>query len=440
MGIALLVMSTVDTFSQTGFQAALIQRKDDVSDYLSSAWTVGVLRGFALFALLFLTAPFAASFFEAPQAKFIVRIVAFSLLFEGFTNIGVIYFQRELKFHKQFVYRVTGTLADFIVAISAALILRNVWALVFGLLAGNVVRLVMSYVLHPFRPHLCFESGTLKDLFGYGKWVFCSAAVVFLVTQGDDVLVGKLLGVTMLGFYQIAYRISSTPATEISHIAAQVTFPALSTLQDDLTSLRKAYLRVLQMTVFLSVIVVIVILGLGGEITVFFLGEKWLPIVPAMQILVIAGLFRAIAASAGYLFYAVGKPRLDTRLQVFRLSILAVSIYPLTKQLGIAGSALAVLTSITLASIGFMSTVTKITGCTFRDLVYCMSPSFIGGASGVMFIIVLKTMCITGLTQIVLLACTGIAGYIGMHLIADRCLGTGIKCLIKDGIHAVRFT
>jgi O-antigen/teichoic acid export membrane protein len=284
MGIALLTVAILETFSQTGFQEALIQKKNNIETYLDAAWTVLILRGLLLFAILSLIAPYAAVFFKVPQARPIIQVIGLSLLLGAFSNIGVIYFQKELEFNKQFVYQLSGTLADFIVAVSAALILRSVWALVFGLLAGAVVRLIVSYLIHPYRPHLSFDLKKTKELFGFGKWVLGSSILIFLITQGDDIFVGKLLGATMLGFYQMAYRISNMPATEITHVISQVTFPAYSKFQDNIPKLREAYLKVLQVTAFLSFPIAGLIFVLAPDFTKIFLGEKWMPMVPAMQV------------------------------------------------------------------------------------------------------------------------------------------------------------
>lgn len=150
---------------------------------------------------MYFIAPYAAIFFDAPEAKLIIQVIGFAILLRAFTNIGVIYFQKELEFSKQFIYQLSGILADFIVAISAVLILRNVWALVLGLLAGNVIRCFISYLIHPYRPCLSSNLGKTKELFGFGKWILGSSILIFLLTQGDDIFVGKILGTTVLGFY-----------------------------------------------------------------------------------------------------------------------------------------------------------------------------------------------------------------------------------------------
>jgi len=361
MGIALLVMATLQTFSQTGFQQALIQKKEDIKSYLNSAWTVLILRGFILFALLFLIAPYAAIFFKAPQAKSIIQIIGFSVLLQAFTNIGVVYFQKELEFNKQFIYQLSGTLADFVVAVSAALILRSVWALVLGLLAGNAVRCFVSYLVHPYRPHLSSDLGKAKELFGFGKWILGSSILVFLITQGDDIFVGKLLGTTALGFYQMAYRISNMPATEITHVISQVTFPAYSKLQDNIPKLREAYLKVLQVTAFLSFPIAGLIFVLAPDFTRIFLGEKWMPMVPAMQVLVLWGVIRSIGVHHGSVLQAVGKPDILTKLNIIKLMMLVILIYPLSIKWEIVGTSLAVCASaLFITPIALYITISKI--------------------------------------------------------------------------------
>lgn len=364
MGIALLTMATLDTFSQTGFQAALIQKKDDIKSYLDAAWTVLILRGSILFAILYIIAPFAAHFFNAKEAEVIIRVIGLSFLIQAFTNIGVIYFEKELEFNKLFIYSFVGTLSDFVVAVSAALILKNVWALVFGSLAGSTAMCITSYFIHPYRPKFDFHLGKAKELFGFGKWILGSSILIFLITQGDDIFVGKLLGTTALGLYQLAYRISNMPATEITHVISQVTFPAYSKLQDNLPKLREAYLRTLQFTAFLSIPIAGLIFILAPDFTRIFLGEKWMPMVPAMQVLAIFGVVRSIGATFGPIYQAINRPDILTKLSFLKLTLLIILIYPLTIKFGILGAALATtLPSFFHNSIGAILIIRKIICC-----------------------------------------------------------------------------
>ena len=342
LGIALLTMAALQTFSQTGFHAALIQKKENAEEYLDAAWTVSALRGLVLFTILFLAAPLAASFFDVAEATPIIRVVAISALLQGLTNVGVIYFQKELEFKKRFVLQAGGMLADLAVAVSAALILQSVWALVYGLLAGAVVRLILSYLIHPYRPRPRFDLAQARELFGFGKWVLAMAILTFLMSQGDNIFVGKVLGVTLLGLYQMAYQISGMPAKEITAVISAVAFPAYSKVQDSLPSLREGYLKVLQLTAFISFPLAGGIFVVAPEFTKILLGDNWMPMVSAMQALALWGLMASIGGTMRPLFMGVGRPDIPAKIGVLRLLVLGALIYPLSMEWGIAGTALAV--------------------------------------------------------------------------------------------------
>ena len=343
VGIAMIAISILLAFSGTGFAPALIQKKSGVSDYLNTAWCVEAVRGIILAFILFLFAPLMAIFFNNPEAKLVIQVMAIAIALTGLTNIGMIYFQKELQFAKLFIYNFSTQMATLIVSVTLAFILRNVWAIVYGTIFGAMTKLILSYVLHPFRPNFKFDLDKAKELFRFGKWMLGSSILIFLLTQGDDIYVGKLLGVTALGFYAMAYRLSNLPATEISHVISQVTFPAYSKLQDDIPKLRESYLKVLQVTLFLSFPIAGLIFILAPEFTRIFLGEKWIPMVPAMQALAFFGITRAIKATTGPVFQGIGKPKISTVGSIFQLVVFIAIIYPLTHRWGILGTSIAVI-------------------------------------------------------------------------------------------------
>ena len=433
LGIAMLAIATLETFSQTGFQTALIQKKENVESYLDTAWTVSAIRGIVLFLVLFLSAPIVAKFFNSPQATLVIKVIAVSTLLSGFRNIGILFFQRELEFNKQFIYELSATLVDLTVAITLAFMLRNVWALVWGGLAANFVRLFMSYILHSYRPQIRFDNEKFRDLFGFGIWVLGSSILIFLVTQGDDIFVGKMVGVTGLGLYQMAYLISNLPATEITHVISQVTFPAYSKLQEDLSKLREAYLEVLKFTAFLSIPLAGGILILAPEAIKLFLGDKWMSIVSPIQVLVLAGLIRSIAATTGPVFYGVGKPEIDTVWQIVRLIVLIILIYPFTMHWGILGTSIAVLLSILISTIGFSYRVIRITKCGIGNFGKMIILPLSNGGFMLLIIFISKgSIQLTGFFQFFILIGLGFITYIFVAYLFDRFQNYGIQKLIKE--------
>ncbi len=440
LGIALLTMSTLETFSQTGFQQALIQKKENIDPYLNSAWTFLTLRGFILFGILYFIAPYAATFFNAIEAKSIIRIIGISVLIQAFTNIGIIYFKKELEFNKQFIYELVGTLTDFIVSVSVALILRNVWALVFGLLAGDFAMCCLSHFLHPHRPHINFDLGKLKELWGFGRWISGSNIFAFLITQGDDIFVGKLLGATSLGFYQMAYKISNLPATEITHATSQITFPAYSKLQDNLQRLREAYLKVFQIITFLSFPAAGLIFLLASDFTRIFLGEKWMPMVPAMQVLALWGVIRSVGATTGPVFNSIGKPGVAAKLQFIQLILLMILIYPFTMRLGFLGTSISVLLAALIPSFVACFMVIRLTSCEILNFSRLVLLPLINTSIIVASIFAIKVYFTTGINLLVFFVFIMMAfiAYIGIASLFNKFLNYEIWSILDTVSKTIR--
>jgi lipopolysaccharide exporter len=440
-GIALLVLSILQNFTESGFQHALIQKRGETKSYLDTAWTIGLIRGFSISIIVFFLAKPASIFFATPDAESILRVIGVSIILYSLTNITALYFQKELKFQKYFKYQFSGTIADVIVSITSAILLKSVWALVLGLLAGNLIRCIMSYIIEPYKPSIKFNVKQAKELFYFGKWVLASNVLIFLITHGDDIFIGKLLGATMLGFYQMAYRISNLPATEITHVISQVSFPAYAKLQDNISKLREGYLRVLQFTTFITFPIAALIFVLAPEFTKIFLGEKWMPISTVMQVLVLGGLIRSLAATTGPIFLSTGKPKIDTRWQIIRLLVLVILIYPLTIRYGILGTSIAVFISIFISCIGFCIEAIKVTKCRIKNFIKLTSLPLVNAIIIVVLIYVLKfyinANTFIGFFSLVFI---GILISFGVNYLFDKCFNYGIKLLIKKSIISYKNT
>jgi len=248
--------------------------------------------------------------------------------------------------------------------------------------------------------------------------------------------VGKLLGTTALGFYQLAYRISNMPATEIHHVISQVTFPAYSKLQDNIPKLREAYLKVLQVTAFLSSPIAGLIFVLAPDFTKIFLGEKWMPMVPAIQVLALAGLVRSIGITP--IFSSVGKPKIEPRWQMIRLFVLAIFIYPLSVQWGILGASVAVLLSALVSTIGFNYMTIKIIKCKIRDFSKIIGIPLINGIIVASFIFFMKAAIPIGIIEFFLFVGIGVFVFIGLSYLFDKFMKYGMYFLIREFLISFR--
>lgn len=340
MGIALLTVGGLQRFSELGFEAALIHREEaDVDRYLNTAWCLQALRGVSLAVVVFLSAPYMASFFGEPRAADILQVMSIAPLLYDLRNPGVIYFKKSLEFHKEFVYETSQSLVNFFVAATYAFVRPTVWALVFGYIATNATSLLVSYLIHGYRPRLEFDLSFAKELIGYGKWITGNSILAFLFLQGDDAVVGWLLSATALGYYQLAYRLSNAPSTEITSVISTVMFPTYAQLQNDPDRLRSVFLKTLRIVTFISFPMAIGIIVVTPTFIRVFIGDNWLPMTAVMQILAIWGLMRAFASTSDPVWKAIGRPDYNTKLGVIKVVLMGLLIYPITMRYGVEGTA-----------------------------------------------------------------------------------------------------
>lgn len=379
-GIALLAFSALDTLSQTGVHTALIQRQGDIRRTLDTAWTLQAIRGAVLALLLWFSSNPVALFFGEPAAAALVQAMAAVVVLQALTNIGVVHFQKDLRFDRRFGYMASGTAADLMVSVAAAFYLRSAWALVLGLIASSAVRLVASYLVHPYRPRFRWDAGELRELFSFGKWVFASSAMIFLITQGDDVFIGRMLGATALGFYQIAYLISNLPATQVTHLFSEVAFPVFAQVQKDRVRLRRAFFSTLEAIALIALPLAALIGVFADDLVAFIFGTAWMPVVPVVRVLTVLGALRAIGAVNGALYHGSGHPHFDTIAAALHLSLMVVLIYPLNSLWGATGVAVAVTAPMLVSQAYGISRSTRILECSAAEYLGSIAPAVAGAA------------------------------------------------------------
>ena len=460
LGIAMLLLQILETFTQTGFNTALVQRKEEnVHSYLGTAWTVNVIRGMALFLIFVTAAPLAIHFFDGdgtfratdfhkpvelaehlhrqddpltrqiigllseqdrrrleaiadgtmsagqarqslrelftrlveqdtlyqpqafeqvqlssyalesvatmtpatqrrthrllleqawpnwiarsildrPQLTWIIRVIGMVLLCRALSNTAIVYFVKTMRFDKHFMMRTAATLVNVTVTVILAFVLKNVWALVWGIVASEFTSLVLSYVMYPWRPRFELDRSRLEQMWRFGRWITGLSMMEFLLTTGDSVIVGRLLGASSLGLYQMSTRLSALPIREFTSVIARVTFPAFCRIQTDINRLREAFLKSIDLTSVVVMPAVGGILIFADDIVQLFMQDTWLPMTSTLRILAIFSLYRTLPVGA--LFQALGKPHYLTVLLTVRILFIAVLFYPLIRLYGLDGMA-----------------------------------------------------------------------------------------------------
>ncbi|OGM79097.1 hypothetical protein A2382_03840 [Candidatus Woesebacteria bacterium RIFOXYB1_FULL_38_16] len=339
-GIATLVLSLLEVFTETGVNIILIQdKKKKIDYYLDTAWIISIFRGFIVSVTLLFSAYYISAFFNSPESRNLIILVAFVPLIRGFINPAVVKFQKNLEFHKEFGFRLTVFAFDSGSAIILALTTHRADSLVWGLIIGAIAEVVLTHLILNPKPKFKFKFNEFKKVMNRGKWVTGAGIFNYLFREGDDMVIGRVLGEYSLGMYQMAYKISTLPISELSDVFGRVTFPVYAKIADDRQRLGRALLKTTVVVSTLVLVSGVVIYLFANEIVLIFLGEKWAEAIPVVRVLTIFGVVRGIVGIAYSPLFALGKQRYVTIITLVGIVGLFASVYPLTIRYGIVGTA-----------------------------------------------------------------------------------------------------
>jgi lipopolysaccharide exporter len=357
VGFAFLIIAFIDVLSTTGMKEAIIQRTDNTETYLSTVYIIELGKGFVVLFISVIVAIFFTDFFQSSNAaltKDIIIFIGCIYLIQCSTNVGVVYFEKEMQFNKFFIYQFSGTVADVVVTLILIQYLHNVWALFYGLLSGIAVRSILSFIVIEFKPKLEFHYAKAKELLRYGKWIFKARLFTFFGMQLDSIVITTFFNLYSLGIYQMALRIGNLPMNQVANIMGKIVFPAYSKMQDNHQILKQYFITSLNVILVLLLPIVILIYVFIPEFTVLFLGTKWLEITVIVRILILSGLIRILASLVDYLFCALGEPKVSASLQFNRFACFAIFIAPMGYFFGVVGVALTGLISVTAVFIFYL--------------------------------------------------------------------------------------
>lgn len=348
-GIAALVLAFLEILTETGMNVFLIQGEGKIEDYINSAWAVSIIRGMIISAIIVISAPFIASFFKSPDSYRLILLISLVPFLRGFINPAIIKFQKELQFNREFALRFSIFFVDASFAVFFVLITRDASGLVWGLIAGVVLEVILSFILFKPRPTLAFEFEKVKRVVGRGKWVTAAGVFKYLFEQGDDIVVGRLLSTSSLGLYQIAYKISTLPITEVAQVFSKVTFPVYVKISKDAARLKRAFIKTTTVIALLVIPIGLILFFFPEKVILIILGPNWLEAASTLRVLSVFGVIKAVSDSSYALFMAVKKQEYVTVLTLVSIFGLAVTIIPLVLRFGIVGAAISALIGLSLS-------------------------------------------------------------------------------------------
>lgn len=367
IALATTLGGLVEIFADLGLEIGLIRDPDaDRSDY-DTAWTLQVLIGVGVAAVMALLAGPAAVYFRDARVEMVVYALAVSKIVASFTNIRIVDFRKHLEFDREFRLMVTVRLLSVAATLVCALVWRSYWALVGGIFARSALIVILGYIMVPYWPRLTLVR--FAKIMVFSRWLLVSGLIVGLNQRVSNLILGRLINVESLAFYNLADEVSSLVTTEVHAPVRRALYPGYAKIANDRTKLSSAYVEVFSLLALVSLPLVVGVALLGQQLVLLLLGSKWATAGPLLQILCVAGIFRCFNTGGGLVYLVMGRPHYATGMAFFRLCTLAPSLYFATRSYGVNGAAWAVAVMAGVYLIVEVTVETRFLGVGLRQLV-----------------------------------------------------------------------
>ncbi len=311
MGLVMAIVTGLQMFTDVGVAPALMRSgRGDDRVFRDTAWTLGVIRGLAVFVVTVLVARPIGDFFD-PRLSGLLPVVGTGALVGALGSTSLVMLNRQLDVGRLSLLELVSAAVGMVAMVGLAWMDQGIWSLVWGNLVGVTVKTAGSWMLVPgYRDRPCLEREAVTEIIRFGRWVLVSTAVTFVATQVDRLLLGKLLTMEELGLYSIAFGLMVIPRELIGRLTTTVQMPVLSRCvrmhpQDLQTELDRTRGPLLLMSMGMSIASGLMA---GVFISVCY-DARYAGAIPLAVALAVPMFLASISQSSGFALFAVGDSR-----------------------------------------------------------------------------------------------------------------------------------
>lgn len=345
MALARAVITGLHFFSDIGLGPGIIRspRGNDPL-FLNTAWTLQVMRGFGLWGLTLLFAVPMARIYDSPDLAWIMPVLGLNAVFYGFSATALYTLNKDIRLGKLSLVELASQFLSLLAMILLAYRYRNIWALVIGSMIGSLASAIWSHFLTlETRNRFALEKEAVAELIGFGKWIFVSTAMMFLATQADRFLLGKLFPLALFGVYSIAVIFAELPKQVISQLSNKVIYPLISKF----SHLPRAELRerILQkrILILIPLALLVALFASFGDVIIDTLYDERYAEAGWMLALLALGMWPLVLyATIDRSLYVVGKPNYPALGNFLKFAYMLVAVPLLFRQAGFPGAVIAV--------------------------------------------------------------------------------------------------
>ena len=352
LALASGLTQAVDCMMVLGTEEAVIRQNAPDRSVYDTAFTLNVIRGLIVTAIVLACAAPAADFFNDERLTGVMLIVALPPLLDGLSNIGTVDFRREMQFQKEAAIVVVPKFFGILATIAAALIHPTYIALLFGVATNQSLRCVMSYVMHPFRPRLSLRAW--RGLIGYSLWTWWLSVAILFRERSDTFILGRLTNPSSVGLYSVGAEIAALPTSELVDPLCRASFAGFAAANREGASAVATWLRLLATAATIVLPAGVGLALVAHPLVRLAFGPAWDASVPVIQVLGIAGAMTVFGNISLHLLSAHGLLGRLTGIVFAGVMVRIVLLLILIPPLGVTGAGIAAAVAIVMEQSAMM--------------------------------------------------------------------------------------
>lgn len=310
MAVIMVVIGFSQAFQDMGISNAIIQRKNITHTQLSSLYWLNIASGITLTIIIVAISPLVALFYDEPRITELIVILSSVFILVAIGNQYRVLCQKALAFRTMEIINVVAATASLVVAIALAMQNFGVMSLVLAMVtqAGVASVLFLWVGLHRYhKPSLIYRHSELKGFYGFGLYQMGERSINYITANADKLLIGKLVGMNAVGFYNLAWQLIIFPLAKINPIVNKVAFPVYSKVQNDPVALNRYYSFNVKILSIATMPLLAFLFFFSHEVVLVVFGERWGITAGLLPALALVGIIKALGNPGGAIILALGR-------------------------------------------------------------------------------------------------------------------------------------
>jgi teichuronic acid exporter len=305
-------------FISSGFGDALVRKKECSQADYSTAFYYNLFAGLVFFLILYFSAGAISDYFNEPKLKQIIRILSVGLVVSAFTQTQLTILTRRVDFKLQTKISVISGVISGVAGIIMAFLGYGVWSLVAKMLLGSIITSLLLWFLNTWRPSLEFNMKSFREMFSFGYKLLFVYLIDTVYKNVYYFIIGKFFSATDLGFYSRADQFSIFPVQNLTIAVQRVSYPVLSTVQDDNARLKEGYRKIIFPTMFISFFMMMGLAAVTKPLILLLLGDKWSPVIVYLQLLCLGTMLFPLGALNLNILNVKGRSDLALKIELIK--------------------------------------------------------------------------------------------------------------------------